>query len=1206
MAEKRHLEAVGSVTYSKLPRLAADPGHLLAAGSCRLNALPGYPLENHYSYKGSYFAYPLQCHESTKSLAPWMSTEAYTRCATNAANQQLMAEKALHKLYRPEAESFHPQGKSLGHRKGSECMAPEVLTVSEKWTDYMGHVGLVQQNWMPSCPVQPALRATPGFPTLAAPKPVYRNHSYCTELGYSPKGSFALGMQVENVPKQSPGADWALPASGPTRCGETSSYDPGVAKKSLVTGSRFLPVHQGSKEAAFSPFRKVFESCQGAPDTSVLEATYPAAYNCWKTAPDPHRDSPSKQAWPKVSLPASPLAASQSLTHSDKSSACYPFPSYPLLSPEQMILYQQSYAQVEKPNALFAWPACKELGSSGGEHPQLLPGSYFSPVPRNYYPHPLDTYLYPSIGHPPVPPSGFQPSEEREQQRNLRTKLDSLQEIPTSACSLPEKASYCGSSSGKDALLGCGEGDQVAKVASESFPNKWLVPQSEAVQTRRSCEKLPGHFGEFGQMPEAGCGAAVGPSEKASDREKERSYTPKEAASASEGKKRSAEAHRAEPGACVVVSDSLIAPRDSSYPKEDLLKNTLKGSVSPAEERTRDTERGAGPGLPSSPPMPVIHNVFSLAPYQEYLEGSVASVEMPLSKRCRAEERSSDNAGKCAENQDSPWQDSAAPLGKETAPHARKEVGQGDISSNCVGEEKGSRGYGEIWENYAIKHAPPNGPGPSLSVPVDCGHDRIGEITQGDCALDLRFKGEDLTEPPSFQKSPGKTEDAGREMSKSKAEETGENPAKEASQGTECQTSELTMKGGSGTKNHFHSSGAFLFKKFRILKSHTAGAGSVMQNVSSSYQISAKIAALANDVHMKPGPKQAATQQKSPSVQQSSHQVVTHQNSSMVQQSSHRAVTHQNSSTVQQSSPQVVPPQNSPVVQQNSRQAVTQQNSAPVKDDFYHHPLALQKSLPVQQSLHHAGAQSEVSFFLQNCFDTNSPDSSKPERVSQQADSPASGEAQGLLSTNSKSFGKQPSPMQYFTALHTSICSIISSTVSASSSEQLKEWLKIAETSGQAKEKAVAPAKHRSEGRASETLKEIWLTFKDMSSCFTKLLSQLKTFLFTRTCPFPHVVRAGTIFIPIHVVKETLFPNLSSTSVDHILQDHKVELRPTTLSEEKLLRDPDLKGCTLRMLKLLALKQLPDIYPDLLSLHWIYCVKQQLCPSSQPDQQTSK
>nr|XP_025848123.1 uncharacterized protein C15orf39 homolog [Vulpes vulpes] len=124
-----------------------------------------------------------------------------------------------------------------------------------------------------------------------------------------------------------------------------------------------------------------------------------------------------------------------------------------------------------------------------------------------------------------------------------------------------------------------------------------------------------------------------------------------------------------------------------------------------------------------------------------------------------------------------------------------------------------------------------------------------------------------------------------------------------------------------------------------------------------------------------------------------------------------------------------------------------------------------------------------------------------------------------------------------------------------------------------------------------------------------KLLSQLQRFVCTQQCPFPHVVRAGAIFVPIHLVKERLFPRLPPASVDHVLQEHRVELRPTTLSEERALRERALHGCTSRMLKLLALRQLPDIYPDLLGLQWRDCVRRQLgdfdteagsVPSSEP------
>ncbi|XP_071610644.1 uncharacterized protein C15orf39 homolog [Heliangelus exortis] len=193
----------------------------------------------------------------------------------------------------------------------------------------------------------------------------------------------------------------------------------------------------------------------------------------------------------------------------------------------------------------------------------------------------------------------------------------------------------------------------------------------------------------------------------------------------------------------------------------------------------------------------------------------------------------------------------------------------------------------------------------------------------------------------------------------------------------------------------------------------------------------------------------------------------------------------------------------------------------------------------------------------------------------------------------------QCSAGQYFTTLHTLLCHLLSCSVSRSSPQLLQEWLKKAEPVEELREVSRCPPKPKNSSRIPEAHKpskgkEIWLAFQDVASLLANLLSQLETFMFARKCPFPHVVRAGAVFIPIHVVKEKLFPKLPGASVDQVLQEHKVELRPTTLSEERHLRDLKLKSCTSRMLKLLALKQLPDIYPDLLNLHWHNSIRQQL------------
>uniref|UniRef100_A0A8B9QJC0 Chromosome 15 open reading frame 39 n=1 Tax=Apteryx owenii TaxID=8824 RepID=A0A8B9QJC0_APTOW len=268
--------------------------------------------------------------------------------------------------------------------------------------------------------------------------------------------------------------------------------------------------------------------------------------------------------------------------------------------------------------------------------------------------------------------------------------------------------------------------------------------------------------------------------------------------------------------------------------------------------------------------------------------------------------------------------------------------------------------------------------------------------------------------------------------------------------------------------------------------------------------------------------------------------------------------------------PGAVPPCQAarPQAMQPSPPAVAPSGSVPAPQSPHASPQP--HSPPVPPALH-ADPQPSTSILQVTCLNLKLPDISKPLLPSAPEAPRTLGEDNVSLPSHCESPAQQTSASQYFTALHASLCNVISCSVSGSSPELLQEWLK-------------RPTKG----------KEIWLAFKDVAALLSKLLSQLETFMFTRKCPFPHVVRAGAIFIPIHVVKEKLFPKLPGASVDQVLQEHKVELRPTTLSEEKLLRDLELKSCTSRMLKLLALKQLPDIYPDLLNLHWHDSVKQQL------------
>uniref|UniRef100_A0A3B5RES6 Chromosome 2 C15orf39 homolog n=1 Tax=Xiphophorus maculatus TaxID=8083 RepID=A0A3B5RES6_XIPMA len=138
---------------------------------------------------------------------------------------------------------------------------------------------------------------------------------------------------------------------------------------------------------------------------------------------------------------------------------------------------------------------------------------------------------------------------------------------------------------------------------------------------------------------------------------------------------------------------------------------------------------------------------------------------------------------------------------------------------------------------------------------------------------------------------------------------------------------------------------------------------------------------------------------------------------------------------------------------------------------------------------------------------------------------------------------------KHFLELHQSLCSLISKSVSASSEEDLKNWLSQLEIS--------EPSSH---------------------------LSKVQRYTAQKRCPFPHVMRTGTVFLPMLVVKELLFPTVQSCFVDKVLQEHKVELRPTTLSEEKILIQLHKRACSSKLRRLMSLKHLPDIYTEMVNL----------------------
>lgn len=174
-----------------------------------------------------------------------------------------------------------------------------------------------------------------------------------------------------------------------------------------------------------------------------------------------------------------------------------------------------------------------------------------------------------------------------------------------------------------------------------------------------------------------------------------------------------------------------------------------------------------------------------------------------------------------------------------------------------------------------------------------------------------------------------------------------------------------------------------------------------------------------------------------------------------------------------------------------------------------------------------------------------------------------------------------------FMELHHSVCRLVSGCISQTSHGDLKNWLSRLDldesTSLQTKTPKISCL-------LGSKVREVWMKDEEIARSLQKVLYKLENYVQIQECPFPHVIRAGTVFIPMLVVKEVLFPYVQGTFIDQVLQEHRVELRPTTLTEERQLTQLHRRAFSSKLRRLLSLKHLPDIYPDVLNLLYYDCV----------------
>ncbi|KAK6476656.1 hypothetical protein HHUSO_G23114 [Huso huso] len=1120
MASKRTLGYVDPLVHSKVPRLETRADHGIATGLCNPGTLHGYSPE----YSGTYFTYCLKDQDGADLPVQWSSPGAYLQNGRNSIVHPLAAERPLTNglIFRSEPEIV---GQAFHTEKSSPVLVQDRIA-NDKWADFVErHENLTHSPNAPGLHAPMALRKlamgnATGSPqsehsaVLAVPKPVYRNRVCCTDPGCKSRMCFSIDTGADRVPGRPYEGEWR---SGSGLCYAPLSpmekrnglFEPGVLQ--LEQGSGCRPHPKDAGHGGFPSSRQ--------PGAMKLPTFAERDYNSLSyDGPSRPLPIPPTKSYRSI-RPASKIYHDMSqsppknyhemqrvtVSHSHMPPPVYqprsPVSKYPQLHQRHVYLCPQGGLNIEKAASY------KDLGL------QLMgDASPKQPSTRNAYPATSEQYLF----HTPPPPYSavsMPYSVVSAGVRNAPSQRD--YELPYSGYKVPLSPGHKGS-----LPEGCGThirmdfADCPVDCTSQNLqvmpPHNDLGryrPATSAFQPVRASYRLenPAHI-----VPKDASVARQTMQEKTSnnlleDQSSCRIGLHKERSIAPLGKNRGVIAEhggqktnnnddddnnnnnnnnnssklssKGGAGSPIIIDSP---PRREHKSSSDLYEVTVskrnKEKMSGKEDQNaQDGGNTDKSRSPSSPLMPVINNVFSLAPYKAYLEAS-GILSFPYSEK----EESSPCSRQKTERQASESyskQETERPASRSSPITGR---------DSCKRETE-AKNEAADWGKRESKQTVCDTRQPTAHFDLKADKSNLmqpnldGHVVEGEMVGGVRMNSQDTVLDLSVKKPGSQSKLLTDNISDYK---TGDRAIVHEKRETLCNLERIekrdfqTVVSTPTSESPVSSSTTtFMHKKFQVLK---------------------------------PAPTKLV----------------------------------------------VTPP---PLQNTNNEPSPT-----------------VEKHLSVQSL-----KLPTFKLILPDLIKTVSPRA--PEV------SPSLSEADSSAKTNKHSH-------RYFMELHQSLNRLIANSMSHTPEEELKGLLAKMEEDH---ESISVPSKTKNISRILEVLKaprgkEVWLKSGEIASALSCILSQLEIYIYTKNCPFPHVIRAGTIFIPMVVVKETLFPQLQGCYIDQVLQEHRVELRPTTLSEERLLTQLQQRCCSSKLRRLLSLKQLPTIYPDLLSLYYHDCVHKHL------------
>ncbi|XP_078286012.1 uncharacterized protein C15orf39 homolog isoform X2 [Rhinoraja longicauda] len=1198
MANKRNLECMDSFICSKIPRLDNEPNEL-SGEICKPSPFPNYAQENSLKYTGSYLAYHLRNRDGTDTSGIWSQARPYLQSTSNLSAQSRATDDAHlgNRLNQTELDIPPTTFQRSANEKDKLDLVKDLMNVRSKWVTFVERQKNLRNAPTLSgllCPAAAGKRvlmastlpAVHNCGNVAFPQPVYRS-SICSGVGCS------LENSADHFHRRGRETEWRMTTPVTSSClianndqlMHTQQYgNPVLKNKSLPHGpSSAQPssTDRISKETgSLAGLRSSLCQGYGAYSRNILQdprysmlqygnmpsqASMHSLHNFQKPPLHPYSTSEGQQLQPpfygeKLSPPKFPMPIQPKVVHS-----------------QNTILNQQNPYSLQHPHGyraqISSCPYTSTQGT-GGRIPVATSTFVGQLSSGNPYQQHSESLRYP-VHSPPVQKgipltgplihpgleSGTQPGQ-LELQSPSRKSAPPFHHDPTNG-KLPSSDIL----HFRPHVIVETQTDKRCYDSLNSLSNKeyigqhQLISKHSAFQPVLSGKHLKGAF----ERP------AVSPADQ---RPKdiymhERHPSIDSSPISNHGILTFSKKNEIVNNKLV---DSGLGDSPKSYnisPNRRVLELNFQSPSS-----SREDERLSA----SSPPMPVINNVFSLAPYRSYLEAT--GLFFSRCQKCQSDSNKSLHCSCSSENKTKHFSYAGVmnpDLFKQ--PPVQLSMGTSELQckdaelqqsnpSNCTGvtsneglsgihlrkaeNEKNSidiqRQDINLSPNLRIQNvAHQSSSSSTASQEFDHSAGKLGEMTKTDAesALDLSIKNKhqpmDVAQQ-QFSASCGSEEEqeCGEEMKEEEKVSPGESTSNAEGPQRKVDDTPLTLPSGSSESREELRNEEVSNEK--------------QQNTAESESHKRKPEAEAqSDIDVQTAVKTSVASS-----------VVNH----------------------------------SALMLDLNKYKILRPAYFAVDGPNPTHP---ERETIDATKLNLLGSINPLRLFLRPLKlimpnEPKSPLSPVPEVKKPPC------EIKPSVPSNEESIPNENDSDVYFLSLHRSLCDMIARSMEETSEEVLRACLQDIEMQnrGQENPKLKSSLKSKNTTRNSEEVEmsksqEIWLRYGHVQPTMQKLLSHLETYRFTRECPFPHVIRAGAVFIPIYLVKEKLFPSLKGAMIDQVFQEHKIELRPTTLSEEKKLQSElKLERCSSRLIKLLSLKQLPEIYPDLLNVLWHSCAKLRL------------